>query len=105
MLVLNAGLVMRHRTETADGFETTFGVNHLGHFYLTNLLLARLRESAPSRIVVLSSAAHKTARRGLDFDDLQSSTGATGRSTCTAARSSRTSTSPVSWPAGLPAPA
>lgn len=72
VLVLNAGLVLRHRTETAEGFEATFGVNHLGHFYLTTLLLDRLRESAPSRIVVLSSAAHKTARRGLDFDDLQS---------------------------------
>jgi NAD(P)-dependent dehydrogenase (short-subunit alcohol dehydrogenase family) len=71
VLVANAGLVMRHRTETADGFETTFGVNHLGHFYLTSLLLDRLRASAPARVVVLSSAAHKMARRGLDFDDLQ----------------------------------
>jgi NAD(P)-dependent dehydrogenase (short-subunit alcohol dehydrogenase family) len=49
----------------------TFGVNHLGHFLLTNLLLDRLRESAPSRVVVVSSHAHKSARRGLDFDDLQ----------------------------------
>jgi NAD(P)-dependent dehydrogenase (short-subunit alcohol dehydrogenase family) len=72
VLVLNAGLVLRHRTETADGFETTFGVNHLGHFYLASLLLDRLRESAPARIVVVSSHAHKMARRGLDFDDLQS---------------------------------
>jgi NAD(P)-dependent dehydrogenase (short-subunit alcohol dehydrogenase family) len=72
VLVLNAGLVMRRRTETADGFETTFGVNHLGHFYLTGLLLDRLRASAPSRIVVVSSHAHKAARKGLDFDDLQS---------------------------------
>jgi NAD(P)-dependent dehydrogenase (short-subunit alcohol dehydrogenase family) len=73
VLVLNAGLVLRHRTETADGFETTFGVNHLGHFYLASLLLDRLRESAPARVVVVSSHAHKMARRGLDFDDLQSS--------------------------------
>jgi NAD(P)-dependent dehydrogenase (short-subunit alcohol dehydrogenase family) len=71
VLVLNAGLVLRHRSETADGFETTFGVNHLGHFYLTSLLVDRLRESAPARIVVLSSHAHKMARKGLDFDDLQ----------------------------------
>ena len=72
VLVCNAGLVMSRRTETADGFETTFGVNHLGHFLLTNLLLDRLRASAPSRVVVVSSDAHKQARRGLDFDDLQS---------------------------------
>lgn len=71
VLIANAGLVMRSRTETADGFETTFGVNHLGHFYLTGLLLDRLRAGAPSRIVVVSSHAHKMARRGLDFDDLQ----------------------------------
>jgi NAD(P)-dependent dehydrogenase (short-subunit alcohol dehydrogenase family) len=72
VLVNNAGLVMGHRTETVDGFETTFGVNHLGPFLLTNLLLDRLRASAPSRIVVVASDAHKQARHGLDFDDLQS---------------------------------
>jgi NAD(P)-dependent dehydrogenase (short-subunit alcohol dehydrogenase family) len=72
VLVDNAGLVMAERTETVEGFETTFGVNHLGHFYLTNLLLDRLQASAPSRIVVVSSHAHKMARRGLNFDDLQS---------------------------------
>jgi NAD(P)-dependent dehydrogenase (short-subunit alcohol dehydrogenase family) len=72
VLVLNAGLIMRHRTETVDGFETTFGVNHLGHFFLTNLLLDRVRASAPARVVVVASHAHKMARRGLDFDDLQS---------------------------------
>lgn len=72
VLVLNAGLMLRRRTETADGFETTFGVNHLGHFELANLLLDRLQASAPARIVVVASDAHKTARHGLDFDDLQS---------------------------------
>lgn len=75
VLIDNAGLVMGQRTETQDGFETTFGVNHLGHFLLTNLLLDRLRASAPSRIVVVSSHAHKQARRGLNFDDLQSEHG------------------------------
>ena len=75
VLIDNAGLVMGQRTETEDGFETTFGVNHLGHFLLTNLLLDRLRASVPSRIVVVSSHAHKQARHGLDFDDLQSEQG------------------------------
>jgi NAD(P)-dependent dehydrogenase (short-subunit alcohol dehydrogenase family) len=72
VLVLNAGLVMQTRTETTDGFETTFGVNHLGHFLLTQLLLDRLTATAPSRVVVVSSGAHKSARHGLDFDDLMS---------------------------------
>ena len=71
VLVNNAGLILRRRAETQDGFEETFGVNHLGHFLLTDLLLERLRASAPARVVVVSSDAHKGARRGLDFDDLQ----------------------------------
>jgi NAD(P)-dependent dehydrogenase (short-subunit alcohol dehydrogenase family) len=70
VLINNAGLVLSSRSETEDGFESTFGVNHLGHFLLTNLLLPRLKESAPARIVVLSSDAHKGALGGLDFDDL-----------------------------------
>ena len=72
VLVANAGGILGSRRETEEGFEMTFGVNHLGHFLLTNLLLDRLRASAPSRIVVVSSHAHKQARNGLDFDDLQS---------------------------------
>jgi NAD(P)-dependent dehydrogenase (short-subunit alcohol dehydrogenase family) len=72
VLVNNAGLVQRRRTETAEGFETTFGVNHLGHFLLTTLLLDRIQASTPARIVVVASDAHRQARRGLDFDDLQS---------------------------------
>lgn len=72
ILINNAGITLTARTETVDGFETTFGVNHLGHFLLTNLLLDRLKASAPSRIVVLASDAHRGALRGLDFDDLQS---------------------------------
>jgi NAD(P)-dependent dehydrogenase (short-subunit alcohol dehydrogenase family) len=70
-LVNNAGLILHHRAETQEGFEETFGVNHLGHFLLTDLLLERLRASAPARVVVVSSTAHKSARQGLDFDDLQ----------------------------------
>jgi NAD(P)-dependent dehydrogenase (short-subunit alcohol dehydrogenase family) len=72
VLVNNAGLIHRRRTVTQEGFETTFGVNHLGHFLLTDLLLDRLRASAPARVLVVSSDAHKGARHGLDFDDLQS---------------------------------
>jgi NAD(P)-dependent dehydrogenase (short-subunit alcohol dehydrogenase family) len=77
VLVNNAGLVLSDRRETEDGFETTFGVNHLGPFLLTELLLERIKQSAPSRIVNVASTAHKGARKGLDFDDLQS-TGAYG---------------------------
>ncbi|TPV94378.1 MAG: SDR family oxidoreductase [Myxococcales bacterium FL481] len=72
VLVNNAGLMLSDRSETVDGFETTFGVNHLGHFLLTHRLLPVLRRSAPARIVVVASDAHKSARKGLDFADLQS---------------------------------
>ena len=71
VLVNNAGLILSGRRETPDGFEMTFGVNHLGPFLLTNLLLDRLRGSAPARIVNVSSDAHRMAP-GLEFDDLQS---------------------------------
>ncbi|MCB0978176.1 MAG: SDR family oxidoreductase [Acidimicrobiales bacterium] len=72
VLVNNAGLITDSRTETADGFEQMFGVNHLGHFLLTELLRDRLVASAPSRVVVVSSIAHRAAIGGLRFDDLQS---------------------------------
>ena len=71
VLVNNAGGIWSRRELTADGFEQTFGVNHLGHFLLTRLLLARLRASAPSRIVNLSSFGHHFAPFGMRFDDLQ----------------------------------
>ncbi len=72
VLVNNAGGTWSERQETAQGFEHTFGVNHLGHFSLTNLLLPRLKASAPSRIVNVTSVGHHAARRGMRFDDLQS---------------------------------
>jgi NAD(P)-dependent dehydrogenase (short-subunit alcohol dehydrogenase family) len=72
VLIENAGVVLGSRSVTEDGYETTFQVNHLGHFLLTELLLDRLIASAPARIVVVTSDAHKNARGGLDFDDLQS---------------------------------
>lgn len=80
VLVNNAGLMLTERSETKDGFETTFGVNHLGPFLLTALLLDRIRASAPARIVNVSSTAHQSARSGLDFDDLQSKGGYQGMS-------------------------
>jgi NAD(P)-dependent dehydrogenase (short-subunit alcohol dehydrogenase family) len=75
VLVNNAGLILRRRTETEDGFEATFGINHLGPFLLTNLLLDRLKASAPARVVVVASDAHESAKQGLDFEDLQSKRG------------------------------
>jgi NAD(P)-dependent dehydrogenase (short-subunit alcohol dehydrogenase family) len=72
VLVNNAGLVLSERTETVDGYETTFAINHLGPFLLTSLLLPRLLESKPARVVNVASTAHNQARRGIPFDDLQS---------------------------------
>ena len=74
VLINNAGLQLKERTTTKQGFETTFGVNHLGHFLLTDLLLDRIRASAPARIVNLSSVGHNFARGGLPWDDLQHDT-------------------------------
>ena len=72
VLVNNAGGTWSRRRLTAQGFEYTFGVNHLGHFYLTNLLLARLESDAPARVVSVTSIGHHFARGGMRFDDLQS---------------------------------
>ena len=72
VLINNAGGIWSERQTTKQGFEQTFGVNHLGHFLLTNLLLDRLKASAPSRIVNLSSIGHHMAYRGMRFEDLQS---------------------------------
>ncbi len=70
VLVANAGLITDTRRETAEGFEEMFGVNHVGHFLLTSLLQDRLVASAPARVVVVSSAAHRLAIGGLDRGDL-----------------------------------
>ncbi len=71
-LANNAGAVNRSRVLTADGIELTWAVNHLAPFLLTNLLLDRLKQSAPARIVTTSSDAHQGAR-AIPFDDLGAS--------------------------------
>jgi NAD(P)-dependent dehydrogenase (short-subunit alcohol dehydrogenase family) len=72
VLINNAGLILTERAETVDGYEATFAINHLGPFLLTNLLLDRLMESRPARIINVASVAHSQAKGGIPFDDLQS---------------------------------
>jgi NAD(P)-dependent dehydrogenase (short-subunit alcohol dehydrogenase family) len=72
VLVNNAGLILNSRRETDDGNEMTFQVNHLGPFLLTQLLRDQLVAGDDARVVNVASDAHSSARRGLDFDDLQS---------------------------------
>ena len=67
-LILNAGIMATPLGHTVDGFEQQFGVDHLGHFLLARDLLPRLVESAPARVVVLSSAGHQMG--DVDFDDV-----------------------------------
>jgi NAD(P)-dependent dehydrogenase (short-subunit alcohol dehydrogenase family) len=71
VLVNNAGNVFGSRRETADGFEMTFGTNHLGPFLLTSLLHGSLGIMGPTRVVNVSSVAHTYAKEGILFDDLQ----------------------------------
>ncbi|WP_178915921.1 oxidoreductase [Natronomonas gomsonensis] len=68
VLCNNAGVMAIPRSETADGFETQFGVNHLGHFALTGLLLDSLREAPDPRVVTQSSGIHANGK--IDFENL-----------------------------------
>jgi retinol dehydrogenase-14 len=70
VLVNNVGGYWNTRHVTADGLERTFALNHLAPFLLTNLLLDRLRHSAPARVVTVASNAHSTGQ--INFNDLQS---------------------------------
>ena len=72
VLVNNAGLA-GHQGTTAEGFELQFGVNHLGHYLLTRLLLDRLKASAPARIVNVASKAHLKAD-GIDYEAVRKPT-------------------------------
>lgn len=75
VLLNNAGLYLSKRTLTVDHLETTFAVNHLAYFLLTNLLLDTVKASAPARIVNVASSAHASA---IDFSNLQAERGYDG---------------------------
>lgn len=68
VLINNAGLMLTKQTLTEDGIEKTFAVNYLAPFLLTNLLLERLKESAPSRIINVTSIYHKYGK--IHFNDI-----------------------------------
>ncbi|XP_048486181.1 retinol dehydrogenase 13 [Plutella xylostella] len=73
VLVNNAGVMQAARRVTRDGFEEDLGVNHMGHFLLTNLLLDTLKKSEPSRIVIVSSKSHTKGK--IHTEDLNLETG------------------------------
>ena len=75
VLLANAGIA-GIRGKTKSGFELAFGINHVGHALLINLLLDALKKSAPSRIVLVASKAHYRAK-GVDYDGIHTSTSST----------------------------
>ena len=64
----NAGIMACPYSKTVDGFESQFGVNHLAHFYLVNLLLPELKAGRPARVIAVSSIANKV--NSINFDDI-----------------------------------
>jgi NAD(P)-dependent dehydrogenase (short-subunit alcohol dehydrogenase family) len=75
ILINNAGTMAGKRRSTEDGLEWTLAVNHLGPFLLTNLLTPLLVRSAPARVITVSSENHRGAKQGLDFANLQMTSG------------------------------
>jgi len=73
ILINNAGLILTKRQETVEGFEMQIGVNHFGHFLLTQELLPLLKKSSEGRIVIVSSGAHKAGK--IHFDDVNLTSG------------------------------
>lgn len=72
VLINNAGGILSNRSTTTEGFETQFGVNHLGHFLLTTLLEDQIKSAPSPRVINVSSLAHWGAIGGLRWNDLQS---------------------------------
>ena len=70
VLVNNAGVMWNPKTITKDGFESQFGINHLGHFALTGLLLPKLEATPQSRIVTVSSNGHRLGNGDLFWEDI-----------------------------------
>ncbi|XP_033733806.1 retinol dehydrogenase 12-like [Pecten maximus] len=68
ILINNAGVMLCPKWQSEDGYEMQFAVNHLGHFLLTNLLLDKVKKSAPARIINVSSTAHYRGK--INFDDI-----------------------------------
>lgn len=77
LLVNNAGTITSRREETMSGLEKTFAVNHLGPFFLTNLLLDRLRAAPEARVITVSSGAHRKGAKLFDPENLQLESGFT----------------------------
>lgn len=71
VLICNAGLAWAPDRVTKDGFNTVIQANYLGHFLLTNLLMDKLKQSRPSRIVNVSSGAHRCSLINLFSEDLR----------------------------------
>ena len=69
-LINNAGIMACPKGTTKQGYETQFGTNHMAHFLLTHLLMDKIKASAPSRVVFLSSEAHRGGKKTIDFSDI-----------------------------------
>lgn len=78
VVICNAGVMTKHRKESADGLELNFAVNHLAHFLLVTRILDMLEKNVPSRIVVVSSMVHESG--GVDLSNLQMESGYDGMS-------------------------